>query len=261
MDPTSEEGSPSPQNPPGWDSELVAKVASRFPELDQQELKAELAVTVLALQRNPPAGIRDRKAYLAQSLFNRATSLVRELRRRQKHEISTPFDIESPEPSVDSELCTSQSEARLESEQLRRRLDSESYTFLQVLAHFDGNQSQAAQFLGTHRNTVARRLRSIRRRLECPIQNVSGRLHLADKERKELERRMLDQETRGRDVFKARLILAVNSGKSYSQIERELNTTAPTILRWKHRFRGIGLMASKLDTAIENRKRARGSPL
>src|SRR5580698_2111863 len=38
------------------------------------------------------------------------------------------------------------------------------------------------------------------------------------------------------DVFKARLILALADGKSYSAVEAELNTSRPTIARWRARF-------------------------
>jgi len=38
------------------------------------------------------------------------------------------------------------------------------------------------------------------------------------------------------DVFKAKLILALADGKSYSAVEAELGTSRPTIARWKARF-------------------------
>lgn len=38
------------------------------------------------------------------------------------------------------------------------------------------------------------------------------------------------------DVFRARLILALGEGKSWSQVMAELNTTGATISRWKQRF-------------------------
>jgi len=38
------------------------------------------------------------------------------------------------------------------------------------------------------------------------------------------------------EVFKAKLILALADGKSYSAVEAELNTSRPTIARWKARF-------------------------
>jgi transposase len=43
------------------------------------------------------------------------------------------------------------------------------------------------------------------------------------------------------DVFRARLILALADGQSYSQIMASLQTTAPTISRWKQRFEEEGL--------------------
>ena len=43
------------------------------------------------------------------------------------------------------------------------------------------------------------------------------------------------------DVFRARLILALAEGKTYLQIMRSLQTTAPTISRWKQRFEQDGM--------------------
>jgi len=43
------------------------------------------------------------------------------------------------------------------------------------------------------------------------------------------------------DVFRARLIIALAEGKSYSQIESELSTSRPTIARWRRRFQEHGL--------------------
>ncbi len=42
-------------------------------------------------------------------------------------------------------------------------------------------------------------------------------------------------------MFVAWLILALNEGKSYSVIEAELNTSRPTIARWKRRFEELGI--------------------
>jgi len=39
-----------------------------------------------------------------------------------------------------------------------------------------------------------------------------------------------------RDVFVASLILAFADGKSYTEIEGELNSSRPTIVRWKSPF-------------------------
>jgi len=43
------------------------------------------------------------------------------------------------------------------------------------------------------------------------------------------------------DVFKARLILALANGDSYTAIQSKLQTSAPTISRWKRRFEEDGL--------------------
>jgi transposase len=47
-------------------------------------------------------------------------------------------------------------------------------------------------------------------------------------------------------VFRAKLILMLNEGASFNAIKRQLQTTAPTIIRWKQRFRRCGLEG--LDT-------------
>jgi transposase len=47
-------------------------------------------------------------------------------------------------------------------------------------------------------------------------------------------------------VFRAQLILMLAEGASFNAIKRQLQTTAPTIIRWKQRFRQHGLEG--LDT-------------
>jgi transposase len=47
-------------------------------------------------------------------------------------------------------------------------------------------------------------------------------------------------------VFRAQLILMLAEGVSFSTIKQQLQTTAPTIIRWKQRFRQSGLEG--LDT-------------
>src|SRR5271157_4230337 len=47
-------------------------------------------------------------------------------------------------------------------------------------------------------------------------------------------------------VFRAKLILMLAEGASFNTIKRQLQTTAPTIVRWKQRFRQYGLEG--LDT-------------
>src|SRR5690348_18306069 len=47
-------------------------------------------------------------------------------------------------------------------------------------------------------------------------------------------------------VFRAKLILMLAEGASFNTIKQRLQTTAPTIIRWKQRFRQYGLEG--LDT-------------
>jgi transposase len=66
-------------------------------------------------------------------------------------------------------------------------------------------------------------------------------LLLSDEQRDELTRWGQSRSLAAGDVFRARLILALADGKSWSCIEAELSTTRPTIARWKRRFEGDGI--------------------
>ncbi len=242
-----------------WEREQleIKKVAARFPPRYAEELEAELAATLIALKRRRPSGIRNWKAYLITALGHRALTLVKKWRAQESREQSRddPF-AETPEPTLGLEgTDPEQLENRLALSALRNKLDDESYGLLLVLAALNQNQSRAAQLLGIHRNTIHRRLQEIRRRLrECPIENVSGpsapnrrrssaTLQLRAEQWQQLA--VLAQDSRGRDVFKGRLILALGLGQSYTQIQRRLKTTAPTIVRWKHRFETYGIAGLK----------------
>src|SRR3984893_10547252 len=60
-------------------------------------------------------------------------------------------------------------------------------------------------------------------------------------------------------VFRAKLILMLAEGASFNAIKRQLQTTAPTIVRWKQRFRRHGLEG--LDTYHPGQKPAVSSAL
>jgi len=64
---------------------------------------------------------------------------------------------------------------------------------------------------------------------------------LTETEREELTRWSRSRTLAARDVFVASLILALADGKSHTQIEKELNTSRPTIARWKARFEESGM--------------------
>ncbi len=237
-----------------WAREQLKKEAARFPARYTEELKAELAATLAELKQHPPSGIRAWKAYLFTAFRNRALTLVDKWRAQERREKS--LDAETPEPPVGfEEADLERLENRLELAGLRSKLDAHSYGLLMLLAATNENKSRVAWLLGTHRNTIRRRLQKIRRMLrECPIENVSGTLvpiqpqpsaalQLEAEQWEQLAD--LAQDSRRRGAFKARLILALASGQSYTQIQRRLKTTAPTISRWKHRFEKDGIAGLK----------------
>ena len=61
-------------------------------------------------------------------------------------------------------------------------------------------------------------------------------IELSSEEREELTRWAGSRTLPAGDVFKAKLILALADGKSYSRVEEELGTSRPTIARWRARF-------------------------
>ncbi len=66
-------------------------------------------------------------------------------------------------------------------------------------------------------------------------------LVLTPEQREELGRWAQSRTLPAGDVFRARLILALADGVSYRQIKETLQTTAPTISRWKQRFEQHGI--------------------
>lgn len=68
------------------------------------------------------------------------------------------------------------------------------------------------------------------------MRGLQAVIRLSDEEREALAKWTSSRTLPAGDVFKARLILALADGHSYSRIETELNTSRPTIARWKVRF-------------------------
>jgi transposase len=227
------------------DLALVRKVAAWFPTMETEELEAELAATLLALKRRNPSGIHDWNAYLAQCLFNRASTLARKWRARLRRESSSELLPERSEPTPSEEPDSPAQEWQHSFSRIHA-LDAKSRAFLEILKDCGGNQSLAARRLGVHRNTIRRRLQKIRRALiECPIENVTGGLRLTVQQRQELTQITEVGNSKARDILKARLILALASGQTYAQIVNQLHTTRPTISRWRHRFVEHGIEGLK----------------
>ena len=66
-------------------------------------------------------------------------------------------------------------------------------------------------------------------------------LTLTDEARDKLRQMSLSRSLPAGEVFRARLILMLAEGRSYGEIQQRLDTTAPTISRWKQRFAENGI--------------------
>ena len=66
-------------------------------------------------------------------------------------------------------------------------------------------------------------------------------LVITDEQRAELTKWAQSRTLPAGDVFRARLILALADGQTYTEIMASLQTTAPTISRWKRRFEEQGM--------------------
>jgi transposase len=77
---------------------------------------------------------------------------------------------------------------------------------------------------------------------------VADPIALSEEEKTELEQMTQSRTLPAGDVMRARLVLLLAKGTSYQEIQKLLDTTAPTISRWKDRFvrhRIAGLMEER----------------
>lgn len=66
-------------------------------------------------------------------------------------------------------------------------------------------------------------------------------IRLSPNERDELRQMSLSRSFPAGDVMRARMILMLGAGRSYTEIQERLQTTAPTVSRWKKRFLQDGI--------------------
>src|SRR2546422_10656247 len=81
-------------------------------------------------------------------------------------------------------------------------------------------------------------------------------LDLSAAEREELERRMRLRTGRAEDARRARMILGIDRGDSYTEIARVLSCNRNYISRWKERFledRLAGLYSRNLGRAVSEK--------
>jgi transposase/transposase-like protein len=90
------------------------------------------------------------------------------------------------------------------------------------------------------------------------VRRYQAVFRLTDEQQTDLQRWAQSRTLPAGDVFRARLILALAAGKSYTQIEAELGTSRPTIARWRKRFEEDGL--ADLDARHQGSKPRTASP-
>ena len=73
-------------------------------------------------------------------------------------------------------------------------------------------------------------------------------LNLTEDERRELQQIAQSRTLPAGDVMRSRMILLLADGVSYQKIQDSLDTTAPTIARWKNRF-----LQHRVDGLVEER--------
>src|SRR4051794_4795444 len=64
---------------------------------------------------------------------------------------------------------------------------------------------------------------------------------VSEEERQELQQMAQSRSLPAGDVMRARMMLLLSEGVPYRKIQEVLDTTAPTISRWKERFRLHGM--------------------
>lgn len=221
-----------------WELDHVRRVAARFPDIETDELAAELGVTLLALKRQQLGHVRDWKAYLTQVLFHRASALARRHRRqrqRETHMAELPDAAEVLEPSEGNVAPRT----RLHLIRLFRRvLDAKSFEVARLMLELNFNQSRVAKALRVHRNTIRRCWADVQKELrKCPIEMYSAAqttVVLTPSQEAELQR--FTSAGRGPLARRARIILALAGGRSYRQIQKQYGVTARTIALWKFRL-------------------------
>src|SRR5436305_7498387 len=64
---------------------------------------------------------------------------------------------------------------------------------------------------------------------------------VSEEERQELQQMAQTRSLAAGDVMRAHMMLLLSEGVPYRKIQEVLDTTAPTISRWKERFRAYGI--------------------
>src|SRR3990170_8343655 len=83
---------------------------------------------------------------------------------------------------------------------------------------------------------------------------TSRKISLPETDRNELERLVRARSTPQKVVLRANIVLLSSAGVSTGEIKERLQTTMPTISRWRHRYEVAGLPGLRKDASRPGRK-------
>jgi transposase len=220
-----------------WEEDLVAAITRRYPASDRDDLRSELMLALLTLKRKRPLASR---GYLAKSLLNKASQLVRRWRRGRAREVADAdvIDIAAAPPTVDDDPSADLILAR-------QALSRQAYAFLLRVAKAGGNVSRLARETGRHRNTIATRLHRLQRAICCIKKWSSG----TEWEVGDLSETWCPRTER--DRLRQQIILSLAAGESYRALRKRLGVSQQTILACRRKFEQHG------PEGLSNRSRGR----
>ena len=218
--------------------DLIPKIASRYKDIDQDDLAAELQIVLLLLRRKPASHVNDWRKFIAKSFWNKASKFSREWRKGRKRSL----DVEPAGPTLP--------ETRMPDpphELIYRQLGNADRRMMKQLKACDWKISRLARRLGCHRNTIHRRMRQIAKtRSHFEIESATlAAGPLASIERSQLEEVIRNPSSPARLLLRARLILDLINGLDYQVIVRRWGTSSSTIARWRERFAKNGIAGLK----------------
>lgn len=154
-----------------WEIEVARSVARSFKTFTEHEdLEAELFKRLLELKAGKSLGIRDWRGFLARSLYNAATDLIRRWNYRHRGVVSLATSVGDEDgDAVLEDLLAAPAEPvdlGIELSGVLRELAPELQELWHLLVEERGNKASLARRLGRPRKTVEHWIGKIRAELE-----------------------------------------------------------------------------------------------
>lgn len=142
-----------------WEIEVAKSVARSFRTFTEiEDLEAELFKRLLELKARKRSGVRDWRSFLARSLYNAATDLIRRwnYRHRGMRSLTAPLGDEDDDAVLEDVLAAPAEtvDLRIELSCVMRELAPELQELWHLLVEVRGNKTALARRLGRPRKTV-----------------------------------------------------------------------------------------------------------